>query len=216
MTLLTLSMPWPFIVVIFPFSLLVFYIMAEQVRARLASFESWNQYCSATTVRSIWMYAASATAIVLAPTNNSYLTLLFSMFLFRMSLIDTLTGLLPREMTLSCLVAGLIAALTTPEVLSHPLSAAFAVLLFGGWRFVASKWTSSEAIGLGDVWLAGSICAWLGFSLGLNALLTGVVLFVLWQLSLRRISEGGPLGPWLCFGALITAIINLYQPRVTW
>jgi hypothetical protein len=48
------------------------------------------------------------------------------------------------------------------------------------------------------------------------ALLTGVMFFVLWQLTVRRIREGGPMGPWLCAGAMSVTLLKLYQPLITW
>ncbi len=214
MTLLTLSMPWPYLVVIYPLCLLAFHVMAQQVRATLVTFASWNDCITAVI---IWLYAAAATGMIMAPAPavERLIPLLLSLFLFRMTLTDALTGFLPREMTVSCLLAGMIAALGVPGFWEHSLSSASALLIFGGWRFVASKLSGQEAIGLGDMWLAGGICAWLG-GLGLYALLTGVVLFVLWQLSVRRTTEGGPMGPWLCAGALVLTLFTLYQPLITW
>ncbi|UDJ86348.1 prepilin peptidase [Erwinia amylovora] len=216
MTLLTLSMPWPFLVVIFPLCLLAFFLLAAQIPTLLASLDAGHLYHRSTVVRAVWLYAAATTVILLAPGSDAVLAFFFCLFLFRMAITDSLTGLLPRKMTLGCLLAGLAAALTGSEFVAHLLAALAVLLLFGGWRFAAAKWSGREVIGLGDVWLAGGVCAWLGWQPGLNALLTGVVLFVLWQLSLRRTAEGGPLGPWLCVGALAATILKIYQPLITW
>ncbi|ATZ93021.1 prepilin peptidase [Dickeya fangzhongdai] len=222
MTLLTLSMPWPTLIIIFPLGLCLFNFMASLVRLRLMTSDDEGEWFAVffNPVPSgfTWLYAAVATGMILspAPVTERLLSLLFSLFLFNMTLTDALTGLLPREMTVSCLIAGLTAALLHPGFTGHILSAVAALGIFGGWRYVTTKIHGRECLGLGDVWLAGAIAAWLGGHHWLYALLTGVVLFVLWQISVSRSSEGGPMGPWLCAGAMSVTLLKLYQPLITW
>ena len=81
------------------------------------------------------------------------------------------------------------------------------------------RWSMHLAYNVGRILsygLAGAIAAWLGGASGLYALLTGVMFFVLWQLTVRRIREGGPMGPWLCAGAMSVTLLKLYQPLITW
>jgi general secretion pathway protein O len=211
-------MPWPTLALIFPLCLFVCDLMAQHLRVSLVTSVYWNGRCGPSPMSIIWLYAAVATAIMLAPapTVARLLSLLFSFFLFRMTLTDALTGLLPREMTVSCLTGGLLAAFLSPGFTGHLISAGAALAIFGSWRYITFKIHARECLGLGDVCLAGAIGAWLGGRNGLYALLTGVVLFVLWQLSTRRIHEGGPMGPWLCAGAISLALLKLYQPLITW
>ncbi|HDZ2454016.1 TPA: prepilin peptidase [Klebsiella pneumoniae] len=218
MTLLTLSMPWPFLAIIFPVCLYAFHLMAQQDRVILVTSDEWDGRCTSLPPAIIWVYAAAAGIVLLAPVPamTRLLSLFFCLFLFRMALTDALTGLLPREMTVSCLIAGLTAAFTMHGLVEHLLSATAALVIFGGWRYVTSKLHGRECLGLGDVWLAGAIGAWLSIHYMLYALLTGVVLFVLWQLSVRRTTEGGPMGPWLGAGAMLVTLLKLYHPLITW
>lgn len=222
MTLLTLSMPWPTLIIIFPLCLGLFNIMASMVHLGMMESDDGREwgtvFFSPAPAGIIWLYATAATGMILspAPVQERLLALFFSLFLFRMTLTDAMTGLLPRDMTVSCLFAGMSAALISPCFTAHLLSSAASLCIFGGWRYVTFKLQDRECLGLGDVWLAGAISAWLGGHEGLYALLTGVALFVLWQLSVRRISEGGPMGPWLSGGAILIVLINLYKPLMTW
>ena len=218
MTLLTLSMPWPTLGIIFPLSLGLFNFMASLVRINLVASGNWNGRSSPVPPAIVWLYAAAVSVMLLAPAPamTRLLSFFISLFLFRMTLTDALTGLLPREMTVSCLTAGLAAALLQPGFTEHLLSAVIAMLIFGSWRYASTKIQGRECLGLGDVWLAGAIGAWLGGTGGLYALLAGVMFFVLWQLTVRRINEGGPMGPWLCTGAMSVTLLELYQPLITW
>ncbi|MFP1767862.1 prepilin peptidase [Lonsdalea quercina] len=229
MTLLTLSMPWPLFILLFPLCIGLFNFMARQVRLSLMALDDEQEWgrgagnsASVAMTRLFatitCLFAAAATGLLLspAPALERLMALLFSLYLFRMTLIDAVTGFLPREMTISCLVAGLMAALMTPGFSGHLLSAVTALSIFGVWRYVTFKIYGCECLGLGDVLLAGAIAAWLGEVNGLYALLVGVVFFVLWQLLVHRFREGGPMGPWLCAGAIWGVLIKLYQPLITW
>lgn len=218
MTLLTLSMPWPTLIIIFPLSLGLFNFMAGLVRIDLVTARHWSGRSAPVPPGIVWLYAAAVSVMLLAPVPamTRLLSFFLSLFLFRMTLTDALTGLLPREMTVSCLSAGLAAALLHPGFIQHLLSAVAALLIFAGWRYASTMIHGRECLGLGDVWLAGAIAAWIGGTGGLYALLTGVVLFVLWQITVRRTREGGPMGPWLCAGAMSVTLPELYQPLITW
>lgn len=218
MTLITLSMPWPYVAIIFPASLFVFHILSQSVCAGMEMFETRDKYCSVKTAGIAWVFAIAVTAMVMstAPAVERAMSVMFSLFLFQMAVTDALTGLLPREMTVSCLIAGLTAALLSSGLTEHLLSVAATLGIFSCWRFLSLYLYDRECLGLGDVWLAGGIGAWLGGKEGLYALLIGVVLFVLWQISVRRVAVGGPMGPWLCAGAISVTIFELYQPLITW
>lgn len=229
MTLLTLSMPWPVFILLFPLCIGIFDFIARRVRLSLitsADEKEWGrELFSSASVGITWifsaitcLFAAAATCLLLspAPALERLVALLFSLYLFRMTLIDAITGFLPREMTTSCLIAGLVSALITPGFTGHFLAAVTALSVFSAWRYVTFKIYGCECLGLGDVLLAGAIAAWLGEANGLYALLAGVSFFVLWQLLNHRFREGGPMGPWLCAGAIWGVLIKLYQPLITW
>ena len=222
MTLLTLSMPWPTLIIIFPLCIGLFSSMASLVRLYMMTSDDGRQWVRVftrpATAGITWLFAAAAACMILspAPALQRLLAVLFTLFLFRMTLCDAITGFLPRELTVSCLIAGLVAALAESGYWGHVLSCVTAISIFSAWRYATFRMHARECLGLGDVWLAGAVAAWLGGSEGLSALLAGVIFFVLWQLLVRRVSEGGPMGPWLCAGAILVALIRLYQPLITW
>lgn len=222
MTLLTLSMPWPTLIIIFPLCICIFSAMASLVRLYLMSSNNgreWVKVFSTPAPPGItWLFAAAAACMIMspAPALERLMAVLFGLFLFRMTLNDAMTGFLPREMTVSCLIAGLVSALAVPAFWGHLFSAATALAVFAVWRYATFRMHGRECLGLGDVWLAGAVAAWLGGPEGLSALLAGVIFFVLWQLLVRRVSEGGPMGPWLCTGAILVTLTRLYQPLITW
>lgn len=222
MTLLTLSMPWATVIIIFPLCLSLFSFMRSLVRLSLMILDDDQEWFAVffapASTGFIWLYATAATGMMLSPVPllERLMSLLFCLFLFRLTLTDAFTGFLPRELTIRCLIAGLVSALIAPGFIGHFLTATTALVIFGVWRYVTFRIHARECLGLGDVWLAGAIAAWLGGREGLNALLIGVVLFVLLQISVRRITEGGPMGPWLCAGAISVTLFKLYQPLITW
>ncbi|STQ14849.1 Uncharacterised protein [Enterobacter cloacae] len=69
------------------------------------------------------------------------------------------------------------------------------MLIFGGWRYGSTKIQGARVSGAWRCVAGRAIAAWLGGASGLYALLTGVMFFVLWQLTVRRIREGGPMAP---------------------
>jgi len=224
-TLLTLSMPWQFAALIFPVCVMLFRLLASSVRISMQPYPLVTDCADTATSGIVWLYACAATAVVLAPLPERLPALFFLLFLFRLTLTDALTGLLPRSLTVSCLLAGLAASLWHHDcsgfrpavaVLSKNLFYAILIMLTaGGFRLLSLAVHGHENPASGDVWLSGAVCAWLGLR-GFHAVVTGFVLFMLWQVQSRRASEGGPLGPWLAAGAVMVTLFQLYQPLITW
>ncbi|MGX9256369.1 potassium transporter TrkH [Pantoea ananatis] len=227
MTLLTLSMPWQFAVGLFPLFLLLLCRMAARVRAglELSLYPYVTANREATEAAVCWLFATAATLAMLSPLSARLPAFFFILFLFRLTLTDALTGLLPRSLTVNCLTAGLMASLWQPltdasvsalsALLSHIVAATTMLVVTGGLRHLSLLKGGRENPAMGDVWMSGAVCAWLGFS-GFHAVGIGVLLFALWQLQSRRASEGGPLGPWLAAGAVMVTLFQLYQPLITW
>ncbi|MHA7594376.1 A24 family peptidase [Pantoea sp. XAF26B01_ASV70] len=225
MTLLTLSMPWQFAALIFPVCVMLFRLLAYRVRKSMQSYPLITDCADTATSGIVWLYACAATAVVLAPLPERLPALFFLLFLFRLTLTDALNGLLPRILTVSCLLAGLAVSLWhydysgfRPAIAELCTKFSYAILMMltaEGYRLLSLAVHGHENPASGDVWLSGAICAWLGLR-GFHAVVIGVVLFMLWQVQLRRISEGGPLGPWLAAGAVMVTLFQLYQPLVTW
>lgn len=139
--------------------------------------------------------------------------LLFCVFVFRLTLIDQLTGYLPREMTLSFLVAGLLVAGAEGALLRHAGAALTIWICLMIWRLAGYRLTGQETLGMGDVWLGGALGAWLGLLPALYVTAAGAGGFFIWLMLSRR--AGGPMGPWLGYSALGAMLILLYQP-VMW
>ncbi|PQK77197.1 potassium transporter TrkH [Pantoea ananatis] len=227
MTLLTLSMPWQFAAGLFPLFLLLLCLMAARVRAdlKLSLYPSVTVDQDVTESAVCWLFATAATLTVLSPVSARLPWFFFILFLFRLTLTDALTGLLPRSVTVKCLMAGLMASLWQPltdasvsalsALLSHIVAATTMLVITGGLRYVSLLKGGRENPAMGDVWMSGAVCAWLGFS-GFHAVGIGVMLFAMWQLQSRRASEGGPLGPWLAAGAVMVTLFQLYQPLIAW
>ncbi len=181
MTLLTLSMPWPTLIIIFPLCICIFSSMASLVRLYLMTSDDEREWIKVFFIPAppgiTWLFAAAAAFMIMspAPALQRLLAVLFSLFLFKMTLSDAITGFLPREMTVSCLIAGLVSALTVPAFWEHFFSAVTALAVFAVWRYASFKMHGRECLGLGDVWLAGAVSAWLGGPEGLSALLAGVI-----------------------------------------
>ncbi|MNZ95721.1 hypothetical protein D3C78_1148860 [compost metagenome] len=93
------------------------------------------------------------------------------------------------------------------------------LILFSlGWliRGLGGRLARREVLGLGDVWLAAGLSAWLGSPLTLFTLMVGLVGFILWHAGSREPSRGGPLGPWLGYGALLCMALNVSDPLLMW
>ena len=96
MTLLTLSMPWPMLIIIFPLGLCLFCFMANPVRLSYLTTNDEKEwlaiFLNPAPAGITWLFAAAATCIVLspAPALERLMALLLSLFLFRMTLIDAL------------------------------------------------------------------------------------------------------------------------------
>jgi leader peptidase (prepilin peptidase)/N-methyltransferase len=152
-----------------------------------------------------WKYGGNTTALLWS---------VFSATLLALALIDWDTTLLPDDMTLPLLWAGLIGAAL--KWTSVPLPAAFwgAVagylslwLVYWGFKLITGK----EGMGFGDFKLFAALGAWFGWQalvpIILMASVLGAVLGIAMKFS-SGLREGGylPFGPFLA-GAGLTAMI---------
>ncbi|MDQ3027758.1 MAG: A24 family peptidase [Pseudomonadota bacterium] len=135
--------------------------------------------------------------------------LVFGWALLALTVIDLDTQLLPDDITLPLLWAGLLANTfgTFTDLRSAVLGAVGGYLLlwtvYWGFRLIAKK----EGMGYGDFKLLGALGAWLGWqvlpfvvvvSAGAGAIIGG---FLLWR-SRRGIETRIPFGPYLALGGL--------------
>lgn len=139
--------------------------------------------------------------------------LFFGVFVFRLTLTDQLTGYLPREMTLSFLMAGLLVAAADGTLSGHAGAGLIVWFCLMTWRLAGYRLTGRETLGMGDVWLGGALGAWLGLLPALYATAVGAGGFFIWLMLSRR--AGGPMGPWLGYSALGAMLFPLYQ-TVMW
>lgn len=161
-------------------------------------------------------YALGGVVILLAPAPmfERVSLVLFLGFVLQLSVLDATAGWLPIEYTGVTAVSGLLVMWQRGE--QHFWAMAGIGALFAIVRFYCNYRAKREALGLGDVWLAVALAAWCGWSGTLQALLTGVVGFVLWHVCSSDARKEGPLGPWLCAGAMLALINRVFNPVVVW
>ncbi|HIB1388720.1 TPA: prepilin peptidase [Salmonella enterica subsp. enterica serovar Muenchen] len=171
----------------------------------------------------IWAMAVAAMLFCLAPASPAERihALLMSGFLLQLGVCDAASGWLPRRMTVTFLVAGLLASgITAPSVSSLLIRTAVTgmmtlMLLYPTpsgvhtWKL----WCQGAVLGTGDLWMITGMAAWLGFPGMITALITALAGFVAWHLTAGTgMRAGGPLGPWLGAGCVLILIQRLYQP----
>ncbi|MGV7960137.1 A24 family peptidase [Photorhabdus tasmaniensis] len=165
----------------------------------------------------ICLYVVSGTLMLLspAPLMERIAALLLLSFLLQLSVIDVLSGWLPRQFTLACLVSGVLVSILLQSV-SITFFVVIVIMLAGvsTLRKLMNWHSQCEALGMGDVWLMGALCAWLTGLPALIGCLIGLSGFVLWHLAQwpHCRTKGGPLGPWLSLGGMVMLLDRLYQP----
>ncbi len=105
MTVITLSAPWQFALPVLCLCHALLWLVARQLRRYVAHLSGFTACCPQTLALRVMVHAGVMTLYCLAPAEIGQRcgALLFCLFIFRLTLTDQLTGLLPREMTVSCL-----------------------------------------------------------------------------------------------------------------
>ncbi|MGE0278040.1 MAG: A24 family peptidase [Nitrospiraceae bacterium] len=139
--------------------------------------------------------------------------------LIALSVIDLKTGYLPDPLQIALALGGVGVLLAgSPLDLSWDLALAGAALnggVFGGLRWLVSRWKGREAMGLGDVKLAAAGGLWLGPLALPYIMAAGGVLTLIGALAaslvVRKAVWRGemPLGPGLAAGILACFIAGL-------
>lgn len=171
----------------------------------------------------IWAMAVAAMLFCLAPVSPAERihALLMSGFLLQLGVCDAASGWLPRWMTVTFLVAGLLASgITAPSVSSLLIRTAVTgmmtlMLLYPtpSGLHTGKLWCQGAVLGTGDQWMITGMVAWLGFTGMMTALITALAGFMAWHLTAGTgMRAGGPLGPWLGAGCVLILIQRLYQP----
>lgn len=173
-----------------------------------------------TVKRQVWLHAAALCVILMLSSLSKPFELmtsgLFVLFIFRMSVIDALTGWLPREFTWPFLVAGLCVATGNHVFISHGTLSLILLSVCLLIRFFGAYFAQREVLGMGDVWLISGLGAWFGSPNSLLTMMAGLTGFTLWYIGSREFSRGGPLGPWLGYSALLTMTLNVSDPLLMW
>lgn len=218
MTVITLSAPWQFALPVLCLCHVLLWFVARQLRSYVAHLSGVMACCPQTLALWVMVHAGVMALYCLAPAGiwPRCGALLFCLFIFRLTLTDQLTGLLPREMTVSCLGAGLLFALEQGILPLHLAAATIIWLALMSWRMTGFWFVRREVLGLGDVWMGSALGAWLGLMPALYAVLAGVCGFTVWLTLAGLTHRGGPVGPWLGFSALASMLFTLYQPVVIW
>ncbi|HGI9863866.1 TPA: prepilin peptidase [Salmonella enterica subsp. enterica serovar Montevideo] len=176
----------------------------------------------------IWAMAVAAMLFCLAPVSPAERihALLMSGFLLQLGVCDVASGWLPRRMTVTFLVAGLLASgITAPSVSSLLIRTLLIRTVVTGMMTLMLLYLMSAGkrrgkpraqggiLGTGDLWMITGMVAWLGFPGMMTALITALAGFVAWHLTAGTgMRVGGPLGPWLSAGCVLILIQRLYQP----
>ncbi|AMO79756.1 prepilin peptidase [Obesumbacterium proteus] len=221
-TVLTIVGPWPLSLPLFCLALL--FLRSETAQVTDVMKDYGHQAFSESDVRAIkqhiWLHAIALCAIVMLSSLSKPFELmtsvLFVVFIFRMSLIDALTGWLPRDFTWPFTAAGFCVACVNECLPAHALTSL--ILFCIGWLIsvLGERLAQREVLGLGDIWLAAGLGAWFGSPLTLFTLMVGLVGFIFWHAGSRETSRGGPLGPWLGYGALLSMALNVSDPLFMW
>lgn len=145
----------------------------------------------------------------------------FSMLLLALALIDAKTQLLPDDLTLLLLWAGLLFSLlgVTVPLADAVVGAMVGYLTLWGIYWLFKLVTGKEGMGYGDFKLLAALGAWLGWSmLPLVVLLSSLVgaLFGLLMMALQRHDRGQamPFGPYLAAAGMIGFVWG--KPIVAW
>ena len=219
---LTLLGPWPLWLLFFGLALFIFRLETTQVRRLMAEYGHQGVVSPdmPDVKRHVWGHAAALSVILMLSSVNKPFELMtsgvFVLFIFRMSLIDALTGWLPREFTWPFLLAGLGVATADHTFFAHVTQTL--ILLVAGWlvRAISGHFSKHETLSIGDAWLAAGLGAWFGLPVSLFSLMGGLAGFTLWHAGSRNAHVGGPLGPWLGYSALLTLALNVSEPLLMW
>lgn len=218
MITINLIAPWPLALPLFCLSLALFRRQIFPV----ASFMSEHDHPASVDVQSasvilhVWLHAIAVTVIIMVSSLNTpfdaVIALLFTLFIFRLTLIDSLAGWLPREWTWGLLAAGLLVAAVKGSLLTKGVTVAGFLLVGFFISALGGYFAGREVLGVGDIWLTAGLSAWFGVSMTLSVLLIALIGFILFYASPEERTVGGPLGPWLGYGALLAMAVTVGDP----
>ncbi len=144
----------------------------------------------------------------------SYMALMIALsfsFLLALSVIDYYTKMVPDSLNLLAMSAAIVAAMSLQGFV---LNFQNALLFVGGFallRFYLSYFMKREALGEGDLMVAGTMGAMVGIQLGLIAIFVSAVLALPVMLIMRNETDESKMVPFVPFLAMALFIVYVFD-----
>jgi len=144
----------------------------------------------------------------------SYISLMIALsfsFLLALSVIDYYTKMVPDSLNLLAMSTAIIAAVSLQGFI---LNFQNALLFVGGFallRFYLSYFMKREALGEGDLMVAGTMGAMLGVQLGLMSIFVSAVLALPVMLIMRNETDESKMVPFVPFLAMALFIVYIFD-----
>ena len=144
----------------------------------------------------------------------SYLSMMIALsfsFLLALSVIDYYIKMVPDSLNLLAMSAAIVAAMSLQGFI---LNFQNALLFVGGFallRFYLSYFMKREALGEGDLMVAGTMGAMVGVQLGLMAIFVSAVLALPVMLIMRNETDESKMVPYVPFLAMALFIVYIFD-----
>lgn len=144
----------------------------------------------------------------------SYMSLMIALsfsFLLALSVIDFYIKMVPDSLNLLAMTAAIVAA---TSLQGFVLNFQNALLFVGGFallRFYLSYFMKREALGEGDLMVAGTMGAMIGIQLGLMAIFVSAVLALPVMLIMRNETDESKMVPFVPFLAMALFIVYIFD-----
>ena len=160
------------------------------------------------------LFTGAIFGVMYAKFGLSYMALMFSLsfsFLLALSVIDYYYKAVPDSLNLLALTAAILAA-TSLQV--FVVNFENALLFVGGFallRFYLSYLIKKEALGEGDLMVAGTMGAILGIKLGLIAIFVSALLALPVMMIMKNETDESKMVPYVPFLALALFIVKIFE-----
>ena len=144
----------------------------------------------------------------------SYMSLMIALsfsFLLALSVIDFYIKMVPDSLNLLAMSTAIMAAMSLQDFV---LNFQNALLFMGGFamlRFYLSYFMKREALGEGDLMVAGTIGAMVGVQLGLMAIFVSAVLALPVMMIMRNETDESKMVPFVPFLAMALFIVYIFD-----
>lgn len=144
----------------------------------------------------------------------SYMALMIALsfsFLLSLSVIDFYIKMVPDSLNLLALSTAMMAAMSLQGFILNFQNALLFVGGFGLLRFYLSYFIKREALGEGDLMVAGTMGAMLGVQLGLMAIFVSALLALPVMLAMRNETDESKMVPFVPFLAMALFIVYIFD-----